>query len=321
MAMSGPQFHNGIPFQPSTPKRVWRKVRKTLIIDSRDRQFTAESHPGHYVVTLPAVYQNIYSVTLKSIEMPFSFYNFTACAKNVTLTFTDPVEGEKTCIIPDGNYTSTQLASAVQTAMNGVLPSNLYTVTYSNITNDIKITRSGTSSFTLYTGNPNPTVANCGKAVTAQYNTWYSLPYFLGFEQSDTPLSSVSDGTNTSLVGAFSVNPAPSTYVLMELVNLNKIDETAIDNKKSGRVDGSFAKIPITVNTGDFVFLTDTGTNPLNQSVYTPPISKLSQLHVKFRHHDGRIINFNGVEHSFTLQLELLDNVMDEYSSLELSKL
>lgn len=319
--MSGPQFHNGIPYQPSTPKRVWRKVRKTLIIDSRDRQFTAESHPGQYTVTLPAVYQNIYSVTLKTIELPFSFYNFTACANNVTLTFTDPDHGTLTTTIPDGNYTSTQLAAAVQTAMNEVVPTNLYTVTYSSNSNDITITRSGTDTFTLYAGNPNPTSANCGNAVQYNYNTWYSLPYFLGFEQSETPLASVSDGTNTSLVGGFSVNPAPATYVLMEIANLNKIDETAIDNKKSGRVDGSFAKIPITVNTGDFVFLSDTGTNPLNQSVYTPPISKLSQLQIKFRHHDGRIINFNGVEHSFTLQLELLDNVMDEYSSLELSKL
>jgi hypothetical protein len=205
--------------------------------------------------------------------------------------------------------------------MNEVVPTNLYTVTYSSNSNDITITRSGTDTFTLYTGNPNPTSANCGNAVQYNYSTWYSLPYFLGFEQSETPLASVSDGTNTTLVGAFSVNPAPATYVLMEIANLNKIDETAIDNKKSGRVDGSFAKIPITVNTGDFVFLSDTGTNPLNQSVYTPPISKLSQLQIKFRHHDGRIINFNGVEHSFTLQLELLDNVMDEYSSLELSKL
>jgi len=56
-----------------------------------------------------------------------------------------------------------------------------------------------------------------------------------------------------------------------------------------------------------------------NRAVYSPPISKLSQLFIKFRLHDGRIIDFNGVEHSFTLEIEMLDNNFDEFSSVEFS--
>jgi hypothetical protein len=106
----------------------------------------------------------------------------------------------------------------------------------------------------------------------------------------------------------------------MDIETLNKVDETSLDDRKSWRVNGAFAKIPMNGNSGTVIFLlSDTGYNPLNRTVYNPPISKLTNLIIKFRLHDGRIIDFNGVEHSFTLELELLDNNFDEFSSLEFS--
>jgi len=37
----------------STSKKVWRKIRKTIVIDSRDRQITTSSSPGQYNIVLP----------------------------------------------------------------------------------------------------------------------------------------------------------------------------------------------------------------------------------------------------------------------------
>jgi hypothetical protein len=313
--MQGTQYHNGIPFQSSTPRKVWRKIRKTIVIDSRDRQFTPQSSPGEYTVTLPAVYQNVYSAVLKSIEIPFSFYTFSACAGNTSIVVT--AGSQKTITIPDGNYTANSLTAELETQLNAAFsPSPTFTCTYSSITGKLTITSS--TSFTLNLSSADPANAACGKATNFTYETWQNLAYFLGFNQETTASTSVS-GVQT-VVGDFAMNPSPSTYFLMELGLLNKIDETALDNKKSGRINGAFAKIPVNVNTGDYIFIIDTGTAPLNYRVYNPPIGKLSQLHVKFRHHDGRIIDFNGVEHSFTLELELLDNNFDEYSGAEFSQ-
>jgi len=117
------------------------------------------------------------------------------------------------------------------------------------------------------------------------------------------------------------LNPNPDTYILLELAGLNKLDETGLDGRIAGRIDGAFAKIPLTQNAGDYLFFADTsGPSPLNQRIYSPPIARVDRLTIKWRRHDGRTIDFNGGEHSFTLELELLDNNFDEYSSLEFAR-
>lgn len=73
--------HNGVIVRQSQPGRQLRTVKKTLMIDSRDRDPTkfvkvnggaATSDPGDYVVYLPRVYENVISLRLKSanIEAP-----------------------------------------------------------------------------------------------------------------------------------------------------------------------------------------------------------------------------------------------------------
>jgi hypothetical protein len=73
--------HNGVIVRQSQPGRQLRTVKKTLVIDSRDRDLTKfikvngganGSDPGDYVVYLPRVYENVVSLRLKSanIEAP-----------------------------------------------------------------------------------------------------------------------------------------------------------------------------------------------------------------------------------------------------------
>lgn len=313
--MIGSQLHNGVPYNPSVPKKVWRKVRKTIIVDSRDRQMNPGSHAGAYTVTLPAVYQNVYAVTLKSVEIPISFYTFSAAANNTTINVTYNNGSPTNVTIPDGNYSAAALATALNTAFNTAFGANNLVASYSATTS--KMTFTGVARFSLNLTPTVPTSANGGNSLTSNFTTWWGLGYFLGF--TGTTYSSAPTGTFV-VTGVFAVNPFPTTYILMDIETLNKVDETSLDDRKSWRVNGAFAKIPMNGNSGTVIFLlSDTGYNPLNRTVYNPPISKLTNLIIKFRLHDGRIIDFNGVEHSFTLELELLDNNFDEFSSLEFS--
>jgi len=70
--------HNGVIVRQSQPGRQLRTVKKTLMIDSRDRDPTkfvkvnggaASSDPGDYVVYLPRVYENVVSLRLKSANI------------------------------------------------------------------------------------------------------------------------------------------------------------------------------------------------------------------------------------------------------------
>jgi hypothetical protein len=313
--MIGSQLHNGVPYNPSVPKKVWRKVRKTIIVDSRDRQMNPGSHAGAYTVTLPAVYQNVYAVNLKSIEIPISFYAFSAAANNTTINVTYNNGIPTNVTIPDGNYSSSTLATALNSAFNTAFGTGNLVATYSTTTS--KMTFTGLARFSLNLTPTVPVSANGGNSLTSNFTTWWGLGYFLGF--TGTTYSSASSSPYV-VTGVFAVNPFPTTYILMDIETLNKIDETSLDDRKSWRVNGAFAKIPMNGNSGTVIFtVPDTGYNPINRTVYNPPISKLTNLVIKFRLHDGRIIDFNGVEHSFTLELELLDNNFDEFSSLEFS--
>ena len=305
------QFHN-----TSTAKKVWRKVKKTVLIDSRDRQITGYGSPGNYNVVLPAVYNNVYSITLRSYEIPLSYNTFASCQGNTTMSVTYTPNGgspsTSTVTISDGNYTTTNLPTmltgALQTisaALSATWSPNtlLSTIASTNTGDTIVLNLSGASS------------VNCGAGNNVPASTGWGLGYFLGFyPQTYTSIS----GRITS---SFMMNPNPDTYILLELAGLNKLDETGLDGRIAGRIDGAFAKIPLTQNTGEYLFFADTsGPSPLNQRIYNPPIGRLDRLAVKWRRHDGRTIDFNGGEHSFTLELELLDNNFDEYSSLEFAR-
>jgi hypothetical protein len=172
------------------------------------------------------------------------------------------------------------------------------------------------SAFTFNFASGNQVQTNCGTQQVNVQNTatWWGLGYFMGFYQTNRVATNVS-GTFT-LLADFLPQFNPYNYVLMELDFINKEDETSIDNRLSGRIEGCFAKIPLNGNTGDIIFFREFCC-PMNGSVLSPPIAQLKTLNVKFRDHAGRVIDFNNIDHSFTLELELLDNNFDEYSSLD----
>ena len=325
--MFGAQLHNGVPYNPSVPKKVWRKIRKTLVIDSRDRQMNAGSHAGDFTVTLPTVYQNVYAATLKSIELPLTFYQYSEAANNVTISYTYGTDTtRRTAQIRNGNYL---LVSDMIDALNAAFDAAQLAATPPGAAGDIvaypdnitgKIYFLAKNTFTFYLTPATPTSSQCGVALTSNYTTWWGLGYFLGFTPT-TQVSTayVSGDFNYILVPEFALNLFPANYILMDIPQLNKIDETSLDDRKGSYVNGCFAKIQCDGNPFDYIYLMDTGAYQLNRTVFNPPISKLTTLTIKFRLHDGRILDFNGIENSFTIELELLDNNFDEFSSLEFS--
>jgi len=304
-------MYRGIPYPPSTPKKLYRKVRKTLLVDSRDRN--PLNTQSQYSVALPKEYENVYSVTLRSAEIPISWYAFSTYAGNTTMSVSYNGGAATTITIPDGNYTGTTLAAALETALKTI--SNTFSVTYSTSTNKLTITAN--QPYTFLFASQVQTSATCGAPVpVTPTTTWWGLGYFLGFTKTDH----TSSGGSNTLVSDFIVQLNADNYIVMELDLINKEDETAIDGRLSGRVDGCFAKIPLSGNSGDIIFFRE-WCCPMNKSILNPPIGRLRSLSIKFRHHDGRLVQFNNVDHSFTLEFELLDTNFDEYSSLDFAPL
>lgn len=62
--------HNGVTVSASKPLKELRTVKKTLLIDSSDRDVVKYPAGGDFVVYLPRVYKNIVSIRLMAAEFP-----------------------------------------------------------------------------------------------------------------------------------------------------------------------------------------------------------------------------------------------------------
>jgi hypothetical protein len=130
-------------------------------------------------------------------------------------------------------------------------------------------------------------------------------------------------------------------YVLMSIEGLDKIDETATGAQRSGVVDNAFAKIsnpnmadPTSATQNTFAIYYNDMVDEENITRYTPPIGRLDRMHIQLRYHPSTVvptattnnpatnpnfapITFGTSNHSFTFEIEYLDNGFDDFSSFE----
>jgi len=127
----------------------------------------------------------------------------------------------------------------------------------------------------------------------------------------------------------------------LDIEGLNKCDETTISAQRSTLVDSYFARIPVEHNTNTESKLTiyyNDNSHEENINQYSPPIGKLDRLHIVTRLHeqqgnnkgfiywttDGSYAsrteggdNTVGAEYSLVLEVTMLDNSFDNFSSFE----
>lgn len=101
-------------------------------------------------------------------------------------------------------------------------------------------------------------------------------------------------------------------YIYMEIEGMNCIDEsipyslntyTMTHSSNNGTVNSSFAKIPVP-------------TTPISQwfdadyagpgKYWNPPAERISKLKIKFRYHNGTLVQFGNFEYSFMIQFNIL---------------
>lgn len=129
---------------------------------------------------------------------------------------------------------------------------------------------------------------------------------------------------------------ANTYYFMLDVEGLNKTDETAVSSSKSTFSDSFYAKVPAltqTYGSQSFIEYND-HSGQENIATYSPAIGKLDRLHIRTRVHSqqdrsgfiywtsdgtyaGNTSNTNTANFNLTLEIEMLDNGFDKYSSLE----
>lgn len=157
------------------------------------------------------------SVFLESASIPITVYPFTS--SNNTFSFFENLGAvQRNAVIPVGSYTGTELATALQTAMNAV-GSNVYTISYSTITKKLTISTVLPSTFRILSA------STCLNR--------------LGYEPMTT--------FQTARSSDYMVNLQGSRYVDM-CVNFNT---SSIALNKRGNI---LARIPLGASTGNIYF-------------------------------------------------------------------
>jgi hypothetical protein len=109
---------------------------------------------------------------------------------------------------------------------------------------------------------------------------------------------------------AYKINLMGPSYIYMELSGQNCIDETSpynisqftvTTNKTNGVVNSAFAKISIPTTPISQWFDDDSGP----YKFYYPPAERLRKFNVRFRYHDGQIVDFGTFNFTFTLEFTL----------------
>lgn len=304
--------YNGVVVAPSAPKKVLRTVKKTIHIDSQDRDVSRYYTNGDWVAYLPRNYQNVTKIHLKSAEFPPLTPINGSVAYIASIAFSTPTAtytvGSTVGITPGSTVV---IASATAPGNNGrftvaTVPSAT-TFTISNTNGAAQVGAAGTVTV----------VTSTSGAVSHDYARGSNVPVSTNFS-SDIPVTT------------------PAYYFTLELAGLNKTDETVIGGNKSTFTDSFFAKIPTMTQTyGPVSFIEyNESSNHDTTAVFSPPIENLDRLQIQTRLHsqqdnsgfiywtnDGALAtasNRSGTaEYNLTLEIEYLENAFDEFSSFE----
>lgn len=255
----------------------------TVAVDSRDRDLSRFPRPDRYEVALSEPLHHVVRARLVSAEIPSTFYVFTQELQNTTLRMRVGTN-ETTLTIPDGNYGIDDMVRALEYVIQEAFAPLRFQVIADPITHGLGIrsTSDPPISFSIETDD-----------YVAEKVHW-GLGYYLGF-----PRQTVVHSQNGRLEGERPVVLNPETYMMLDVPEFGSVQEMGIQGKS--RLSGSkpFAKVPVQVQTFQYSFF-DT---PMGTSEMHPPLQRLDKINVRWRFHDGTPVNFQDVDHSFTIEV------------------
>jgi hypothetical protein len=283
--------------------------RRLLNIDSRFRTNITEP-AGDFLYRLEHTYKNVIRIRVASVEIPNSFYTFSAARQNTTFrvstTDISNTQRDLTITIPDGNYDITNLITEIQDQFNATYR-DLYCI-YINVTININTGRITIENQGLslppYSDGEKPT--NSANPITFDFSTLLptnrhnglGLGYNLGFRQlTYTPSPSATvPWTTYAITGESIVDTVDDTYLLLGLNDLH-----TVEHKTDTNYFQNLAKIPIREDKYAIIF--DDGSSLIsNEIVFSQP-QNITVLNIKLTDAYGEIIDLNGLNYSITLEI------------------
>jgi hypothetical protein len=283
---------------------VMSNVRKTpktkyINIDTRFRDEYNYSQLINYNVTIPERITDVKSMRAVCAEIPISFYNISLAFGNSYFKITDTNNTTKIITIPDGQYsTKTQLISAITTQISA---------NYPNLSCTLNTTTLASTIFTAL----NSKIITLNFAVNAdgtndKFNFKTKLGWLLGFRNPTYTINATAPITYVQSEALIDTNGPRYLYLAIDefskgnqssfiptlfssIVNKNIIARIALDNANHG-----FGQI-LPVNNYNGLLTSDIRN-------YTGKIDLL-KLNIQLLNENGNVVNLNGMDFSFCLEI------------------
>lgn len=292
-------------YNSTVPSAGFMRTKKIVTIDSRDRNYAAYAQASNYLVRLPQTYRNVGQVRLVSSSIPNSMYTFSAAQRNTSfqLAIGTGTVTLHVVTISDGMYTKEGLVHELNVQLQAVDPA--MSVTLNPVTHRLQFKHTSTQFRLIFLKTVQP-------ASTIQWG----LGYFLGFDATGYTSTMATNGSR-SLDSVRPIIVQFYDYVLLDLGDLNSMDECTLEDGRGSNVRSAFAKIHLQNAAPYATVHRIEDCHTFNETLLSSPLPKLETLHVRWKTHDGQDVDFNGYEHSFTLELTLLENKFTQASMVQ----
>lgn len=243
-----------------------------IVVDSRVRDSSLFPFPNDYYVSFDDDISDVISAQLIYVDIPFTNYLVNKYYNSINVTYRgDDINNiTKTIIVDTGNYTSTTLVIALQNALNVSFGDGEIVVSYNDILDNYIFSSLHYFSFNF----------------DGQIN---SLAMLLGFNKDINYIAI--NSSSWILTSEFKKNFSYNNYIILDIEQFDLLK--SIDSN----LNKSFAMIPINY---DALNISD---HPQYIKIFSPPIPRMTRLHVQLYDRFGNPYDFQNQDHRFEILL------------------
>lgn len=285
--------------------------KKFINIDTKFRDEYNYSQLANYNITLPERINDVKEMKIVCAEIPITFYNISAALGNNSFNISDSTGFKATISIPDGNYSATELLTAVNNAL--IISINNFNNNVFGVIATYSCNINGNNSIFSFE-NSNNTVLTINFAVdsngnTDKFNFKSKLGWILGFRNPTYSINISASSSSVTLTSEAFVDISGPRYLYLaidefnskgnqssfvsplfnSLVNKNIIARITLDKRLYG-----FGSILPANNLNSFL-ITD-------HRSYTGKID-LMKLNIQLLTENGLPVNLNGMDFSFCMEI------------------
>lgn len=285
-------------------------LRKRLLnIDSRFRTNLADP-VGNFQFRLEHTYKNVIRLKISSVEVPNTFYSFSAERQNISFNITTKdilgITQSMVVQIEPGNYTAVELVADIQNQLNanfrdtkGIwidVSLNLNTGKITFLNKGVSIVGAVAATAAAF-----PTVLDfTTQFPTTRYNG-LGMGYNLGFREIIVNMDPVppSGGvlwTTYKAVAVAVVDVVMDTYLLLGVNDLH-----TVEHKTDSNYFQVLAKIIIREDKNAVIY--DDGSSFVSNEIVFQQPQNISVLNICLKDTFGDLIDLNGLNYSFTIEI------------------